>query len=95
MTTPTLLLEVPPDAATLRAGLVGLLDRAELDGSARVVAAGLDGRTGVQVTVVTFPSATRKVAFQDRLAGLVTAGLVIRCLSDSRQEPAGLGLLFP
>lgn len=95
MTTPTLLLEVPRDATALRDGLIGLLDQAALDGSARVVAAGLDGTTGVQVTVVTFPSTLRKTAFQERLADLIAAGVIVRCLAGSQPETAGLGLLFP
>lgn len=95
MAAPALLLEVPREAASLSALLQRRLDTVTLAGAGRILAVGMDGQTGVQVTIVAFGSAARRDAFRDGLADLVAAGLVARCLDSAMGETAGLGLLFP
>ena len=95
MAAPALLLEGPRDAANLSARLQRRLDTVTLAGAGRVLAVGLDGQTGVQVTMVAFASLARRDAFRDGLADLVADGLVARSLESAARETAGLGLLFP
>jgi ABC-type proline/glycine betaine transport system permease subunit len=95
MAGPALLLEVPCDAAGLRATLAQRLRQVALREAVTVLAAGIDGAGRTHVTVVAFAAAAARDGFLDGLGDLAGAGLVARPLALEPVEAPPPGPLFP
>jgi hypothetical protein len=92
---PALLVEVPCDAAGLRATLAQRLRQASLREAVMVLAAGIDGAGRTHVTVVAFAAAAARDDFLEGLGDLGVAGLVARPLALEAAEAPSPDPLFP